>query len=63
MNQDKAISAMIPLQNPGVDIFVPDGLPVTEAAGRITHLAIGAHQDDLEFMACHGIVTCYDRSG
>lgn len=54
---------MISLQNPGADIFVPDGLPVAEAARRITHLAIGAHQDDLEFMAYHGIVTCYDRPG
>ncbi|MEI9866263.1 MAG: PIG-L family deacetylase [Limisphaerales bacterium] len=26
---------------------------------RITHLGIGAHQDDLEFMAFHGILECY----
>jgi LmbE family N-acetylglucosaminyl deacetylase len=26
---------------------------------RITHLGIGAHQDDLEFMAFHGVVACY----
>ncbi len=26
------------------------------AARRVTHLGIGAHQDDLEFMACHGIL-------
>jgi LmbE family N-acetylglucosaminyl deacetylase len=25
---------------------------------RITHLGIGAHQDDLEFMAFHGILEC-----
>ncbi len=54
---------MISLQNPGADVFVPDGIPTAEAARRITHLAIGAHQDDLEFMAYHGIVTCYDRPG
>jgi LmbE family N-acetylglucosaminyl deacetylase len=28
---------------------------------RITHLGIGAHQDDLEFMAFHGILTCFAR--
>jgi LmbE family N-acetylglucosaminyl deacetylase len=32
---------------------------VTEALGRITHLGIGAHQDDLEFMAFHGILNCF----
>ncbi|HEY4328796.1 MAG TPA: PIG-L family deacetylase [Phycisphaerae bacterium] len=30
-----------------------------EAAQRITHLGIGAHQDDLEFMAFHGIQECF----
>ena len=40
-------------------IFVPDGKPVAEALKRITHLGIGAHQDDLEFMAFHGILECY----
>jgi len=43
-------------------IFVPDGVPVAEALGRITHLGIVAHQDDLEFMAFHGIQSCYRRS-
>jgi len=39
--------------------FVPDGKPVAEALQRITHLGIGAHQDDLEFMAFHGILECF----
>lgn len=38
---------------------MPDGLPVTRSLKRITHLGIGAHQDDLEFMAFHGILECY----
>lgn len=42
------------------EIFIPDGKPLAEALGRITHLGIGAHQDDLEFMAFHGIVSCLD---
>lgn len=40
-------------------IFVPDGKPVAEALKRITHLGVGAHQDDLEFMAFHGILECF----
>lgn len=47
------------LQNLEARIFVPDRKPETEALKRITHLGIGAHQDDLEFMAFHGILECY----
>ena len=47
------------LQNPAADIFIPDGLPADAALARITHLGIGAHQDDLEFMAFHGIEACF----
>lgn len=48
--------------NPKADLLVPDGLAGAEAFSRTTHLGIGAHQDDLEFMAFHGILECYDRS-
>jgi len=44
---------------PSADIFIPDGRPATDALTRITHLGIGAHQDDLEFMAFHGILQCF----
>jgi LmbE family N-acetylglucosaminyl deacetylase len=47
--------------NPTAGIFVPDNRPVAEAFPRITHLGIGAHQDDLEFMAFHGILECFAR--
>jgi LmbE family N-acetylglucosaminyl deacetylase len=47
------------LHNPTAEVFVPDGQPVGKAFKRITHLGIGAHQDDLEFMAFHGILACY----
>ena len=40
-------------------VFVPDGRPVAAALPRITHLGIGAHQDDLEFMTFHGILECF----
>jgi LmbE family N-acetylglucosaminyl deacetylase len=47
------------LGNTSAQIFVPDGQPESAALKRITHLGIGAHQDDLEFMAYHGILACF----
>ena len=47
------------LHNSTAQIFVPDSKPVADALKRITHLGIGAHQDDLEFMAFHGILECF----
>ena len=44
------------------DLYVPDSISVEEAADRTTHLGIGAHQDDLEFMALHGILSCFQKS-
>ena len=49
------------LNNPGAEIFVPDGVPVEEALARTTHLAVGAHQDDLEIMAYRGILECFQQ--
>ena len=42
--------------NPGASVFVPDERPARDAFRRVTHLGIGAHPDDLEFMAMHGIL-------
>ncbi|HVJ16941.1 MAG TPA: PIG-L family deacetylase [Polyangiaceae bacterium] len=52
---------MVRLSHPKGEIFVPDALAVEQALGRTTHLAVGAHQDDLEFMAAHGILECFAR--
>jgi LmbE family N-acetylglucosaminyl deacetylase len=41
------------------DLYIPDGVSVPEAQARTSHLGIGAHADDLEFMAYHGISACY----
>ena len=49
----------VKLHNSSADIFIPDKSPLPEALSRVTHLGIGAHQDDLEFMAFHGIHSCY----
>jgi LmbE family N-acetylglucosaminyl deacetylase len=43
------------------EVFVPDGVPAEAALRRTTHLGIGAHQDDLEIMAFHGILECFQR--
>ena len=40
-------------------VFVPDCQPVVQALRRTTHLAIAAHQDDLEIMSYQGILQCY----
>jgi LmbE family N-acetylglucosaminyl deacetylase len=43
------------------EVFVPDGLAAEAALARTTHLAVGAHQDDLEVMAWEGISACFQR--
>jgi len=43
------------------ELFIPDGTEESAALARTTHLAIGAHQDDLEIMAYDGIVECYQQ--
>jgi LmbE family N-acetylglucosaminyl deacetylase len=50
--------------NPGADVFVPDASVVpVDALRRVTHLCIGAHQDDIEIMAQSGISDCLGKSG
>ncbi|MGM9991799.1 MAG: PIG-L deacetylase family protein [Candidatus Bruticola sp.] len=36
--------------------YIPDGVEISAAWARVTHLAVGAHPDDIEFMAWHGIL-------
>ena len=49
------------LHNPTAEVFIPNGNAVPDALARVTHLGIGAHQDDLEFMAFQGIIVCFGR--
>jgi len=44
------------------ELFVPDGLGDEDALARTTHLAVSAHQDDLEIMAFSGILECFQRT-
>ena len=43
------------------ELFIPDGAPMPGALARTTHMAVGAHQDDLEIMAAAGILECFQR--
>ena len=50
------------LANPGAQVFVPDGEDFDVAVARTTHLAVGAHPDDIPIMAFDGIQRCFGRS-
>jgi LmbE family N-acetylglucosaminyl deacetylase len=43
------------------ELFIPDYLPPEKALSRTTHMAIGAHPDDIEMMAIDGILKCFQR--
>ncbi len=43
------------------ELFIPDGVTEKEALSRVTHLAVSAHQDDLEIMAFEGILKCFQQ--
>jgi LmbE family N-acetylglucosaminyl deacetylase len=46
---------------PTAEVFVPDGLPAEAALARTTHLAVSAHQDDIEIMAAAPILDCFQQ--
>jgi len=50
------------LKNTDAEVFVPDNTPEQEAIARTTHMAVGAHPDDLEIMAPNLILDCYNRT-
>lgn len=49
------------LSKPSAEFFIPDQKPVDEAIKRTTHMAIAAHQDDIEIMAYDGILKCFGQ--
>ena len=49
------------LKNSSAEIFVPDGKTAVEAIARTTHMAVSAHQDDIEIMAHDGILKCFGK--
>lgn len=50
------------LKNNGAEIFIPDGVSVEEGLSRTTHMAIAAHQDDIEIMAMDGILKAFGNT-
>ncbi|NPA92383.1 MAG: PIG-L family deacetylase [Chloroflexi bacterium] len=46
---------------PEAEIYIPDGTPEPEALSRTTHLCFSAHQDDIEIMAAHAILACFQQ--
>jgi LmbE family N-acetylglucosaminyl deacetylase len=50
----------IKLRKSGNEIFVPDGTALPGAISRTTHMGVAAHADDLEIMAFHGILKCFE---
>jgi LmbE family N-acetylglucosaminyl deacetylase len=51
----------VKFKSPPAEVFVPDGLDEDRALARTTHLAIAAHQDDIEIMAAAPILECFQR--
>ncbi len=46
---------------PQAEIYIPDGAPPTDALARTTHLCFAAHQDDIEIMAAHAVLACFQN--
>lgn len=42
-------------------LFIPDNIHEIKALERTTHLGVVAHQDDLEIIAFHGILECFQQ--
>jgi LmbE family N-acetylglucosaminyl deacetylase len=58
---DNCLDTDIKLKNKRAEIYIPDSMPMPGALKRTTHMAIGAHQDDIEMMAYDGISRCFGR--
>ncbi|HTR66577.1 MAG TPA: PIG-L family deacetylase [Terriglobales bacterium] len=50
------------LSDSGAEIWTPDGTAEAAALQRVTHMGIGAHQDDIEIMSLEGILAGFGSS-
>ena len=50
------------LKQSGAEFFIPDNLTIEKGISRKTHMAISAHQDDIEIMAYHGVLECFGKN-
>jgi LmbE family N-acetylglucosaminyl deacetylase len=46
---------------PTAELYVPEYFPRDAPLLKVTHLAIGAHQDDIEIMAFDGLLKCWNQ--
>lgn len=51
---------MLTFARADADVYVPNGGDPAAALGRLTHLCVAAHQDDIEIMAHSAICECLD---
>ena len=51
---------MVKLLQPDSQVYFPEGPGNDLLLTKTTHLGVGAHQDDLEIFAIHGILEAYD---
>jgi LmbE family N-acetylglucosaminyl deacetylase len=49
------------LKKKDAEFFIPDNKPISEALARTTHMAVAAHQDDIEIFSYHGILNCFGK--
>ena len=47
------------LHQPNAEVFFPNPNAAGQTLAKTTHLAIGAHQDDIEIMAAQPIIACF----
>lgn len=52
---------MMKLSRNDAVVYIPDGAEEMQALARTTHLAIAAHQDDIEIMAISGVLDCFGQ--
>ncbi len=52
---------MIKFSRADAELYIPDGAEPQAALASTTHLAISAHQDDIEIMAYGGALECFGR--
>ncbi|HEX2100461.1 MAG TPA: PIG-L family deacetylase, partial [Candidatus Synoicihabitans sp.] len=57
---DPVKSSAVTFSRSEADVYVPDGRDPMAACARVTHLCIGAHQDDIEILAHDAICDCLD---
>lgn len=55
---DRPSDIPMKFSRPDADVFVPSGGKPEAAFGRVTHLCIAAHADDIEIMAADAILAC-----